>query len=1067
MKAPLPDNEAQRIEELLQYKLLDTPDEQAFDDLTRLAAYICGTPISLISLIDAQRQWFKSKVGLDVSETPRDFAFCAHAILEPDVFVVPDTTADDRFATNPLVTSEPHMRFYAGVPLITPEKQALGTLCVIDQVPRNLSPEQLEALRILGRQVLKQLELRRNLANLTLQATDRKQTQKARRQFFKGIAGGFGVASAILIIIGVVSHQSATRLIETNNRVAQTQERLNKLEELLSQIKDAETGQRGYLLTGEERYLEPYKTAIARIDGEIKHLRKLTANYPNQHKQLDALESAMKNKLAELKGTIDLRKYQGFESAMQLVRTDLGKKLMDDIRSLVREIETQENELLKQQVVEARTSARFMIVTLAIGIVLTFVILCGIYFLIYQEITERQWAEEALKKERNFISAVIDTSSALVVVLDRQGRIVRFNRACQQTTGYSLDEVRDRYLWNLFLIPEEVEPVKATFAKLQAGQFPNEFENYWLTKDGSRRLIAWSNTALLDNQGSVEYVIGTGIDITERKQAEKALKESEEKYRLVVDNLKEVIFQTDIARRLTFLNPAWTEITGFSLDESLGKRFLHFIHRDDRKLHEEQFQPLIQRLKEDCRYQVRYLTKNGSVAHFEIYAQQLSADDNTLIGISGTLNDITERKRREQHLSAEQATTRVLAESVTLSEATPKILQAICESLGWDVGELWSVDASANVLRRVETWHQQSLDVSEFEAVSEQITFAPGIGLPGQVWESTEPTWIVNVVEDGNFLRTSIATKVGLHAAFGFPILNGDERLGVMTFFSREVQQPDTDLLKTMAAIGSQIGQFIKRKQAEEELQRQNQILQAELNQAAEYVRSLLPHPLTGVVTSEAQFVPSLQLGGDAFDYYWLDADHLAVYLLDVAGHGVRSALLSVSVLNVLRSQSLSNTNFYQPSVVLAALNRVFQMSETGDDYFTIWYGVYNRVKRELVYACAGHPPALLLSNASIDTPVKELGSLSIPIGMLPEADFDDDSCEIQPGSRLYLLSDGVYEILQPDGQIWGLNAFIDLLTDYKKSNIGNLDQVLHHIQRVNGSKALDDDFSLLEINLN
>jgi GAF domain-containing protein len=149
------------------------------------------------------------------------------------------------------------------VPLITPEKQALGTLCVIDHVPRNLSPEQLEALQILGRQVLKQLELRRNLANLTLQATDRKHTQKVRRQFFRGIAGGFGLASAILMLIGVVSYQSATRLIETNSRVAQTQERLNKLEELLSQMKDAETGQRGYILTGEERYLEPYKTQLS------------------------------------------------------------------------------------------------------------------------------------------------------------------------------------------------------------------------------------------------------------------------------------------------------------------------------------------------------------------------------------------------------------------------------------------------------------------------------------------------------------------------------------------------------------------------------------------------------------------------------------------------------------------------------------------------------------------------------------------------------------------------------------------------------------------------------------
>jgi sigma-B regulation protein RsbU (phosphoserine phosphatase) len=186
-----------------------------------------------------------------------------------------------------------------------------------------------------------------------------------------------------------------------------------------------------------------------------------------------------------------------------------------------------------------------------------------------------------------------------------------------------------------------------------------------------------------------------------------------------------------------------------------------------------------------------------------------------------------------------------------------------------------------------------------------------------------------------------------------------------------------------------------------------------------------------------------------------------------VAGHGVRSALLSVSVLNVLRSQSLPNTNFSQPSAVLAALNRVFQMNENGDDYFTIWYGVYNQVKQELVYACAGHPPAILLSEASSTTSVKQLGSLSIPIGMLPEADFEDDSCKIQSGSTLYLFSDGVYEIPQPDGKIWGLNAFIDFIIDYKKSNTGQLGTVLYHIQTVNTKKELDDDFSLLEINFN
>jgi sigma-B regulation protein RsbU (phosphoserine phosphatase) len=172
--------------------------------------------------------------------------------------------------------------------------------------------------------------------------------------------------------------------------------------------------------------------------------------------------------------------------------------------------------------------------------------------------------------------------------------------------------------------------------------------------------------------------------------------------------------------------------------------------------------------------------------------------------------------------------------------------------------------------------------------------------------------------KDGNFQRTSVAAKAGLRAAFGFPILAGNERLGVISFFSREEQPPDADLLKMMAAIGSQIGQFIKRKQAEEEVQRQNQVLQAQLNQAAKYVRSLLPRPLTGSLTIDNQFVPSRQLGGDAFDYYWLDADHLVIYLLDVAGHGVRSALLSVSVLNVLRFAIASQHEFLSTQCCIA-----------------------------------------------------------------------------------------------------------------------------------------------------
>jgi len=176
-----PDNEKQRLETLRGYEILDSAPEAAFDDLTLLASYICQTPIALISLIDAERQWFKSKVGISVSETTRDIAFCATAILQSDVFIVPDATQDQRFADNPLVTAEPKIRFYAGAAL-TANGHALGTLCVVDQVPRELSSEQTEALRALSRQVLAQLELRRNLKRLenALAARDRAEAEQQR-----------------------------------------------------------------------------------------------------------------------------------------------------------------------------------------------------------------------------------------------------------------------------------------------------------------------------------------------------------------------------------------------------------------------------------------------------------------------------------------------------------------------------------------------------------------------------------------------------------------------------------------------------------------------------------------------------------------------------------------------------------------------------------------------------------------------------------------------------------------------------------------------------------------------
>ena len=175
--ANLHPQEEDRLAELLKFEVLDTSDESCFDELTELASNICGTPISLISLIDSQRQWFKSRVGLDARETPKDLAFCAHAILQKDIFEIPNALKDERFVDNPLVTESPDIRFYAGMPLITSSGLPIGTLCVIDTQPKTLNTEQKRALEILAKQVISQLELR-------LHARKMQRMNKEREKFY-------------------------------------------------------------------------------------------------------------------------------------------------------------------------------------------------------------------------------------------------------------------------------------------------------------------------------------------------------------------------------------------------------------------------------------------------------------------------------------------------------------------------------------------------------------------------------------------------------------------------------------------------------------------------------------------------------------------------------------------------------------------------------------------------------------------------------------------------------------------------------------------------------------------
>jgi phosphoserine phosphatase RsbU/P len=258
---------------------------------------------------------------------------------------------------------------------------------------------------------------------------------------------------------------------------------------------------------------------------------------------------------------------------------------------------------------------------------------------------------------------------------------------------------------------------------------------------------------------------------------------------------------------------------------------------------------------------------------------------------------------------------------------------------------------------------------------------------------------------------------------------------------------------------------MLERNEAYKALVESQELLAAELSEAADYVRSLLPKPLDGDVKTEWQFITSTSLGGDSFGYHWLDDDHFAVYLLDVCGHGVGAALLSISAMDVLRSRNLPDTDFYDPADVLGHLNNIFDMEEHNNMYFTMWYGVYAKSKGRMTFASGGHPPAILISDVHSDSPeVKELKTPGTLIGGMPDMKFKNDSVDIRESSELYIFSDGVYEIAKPDDTMWDYQEFVDLLVASSKQQGGTVEDIYRGVIDVQGSDDLEDDFSMIKI---
>jgi PAS domain S-box-containing protein len=439
MKAPLPEDETARLKALQQYDILDTEAEAAFDDLTRLAAYLCGTPIALISLIDDCRQWFKSKVGLAVSETHRDLAFCAHAILQPQsVLVVPDTFLDERFAHHALVTGEPHIRFYAGAPIVTPQGYSLGTLCVIDQVPRQITPEQVQALQALSRQVMSQLELRQHISDLTQSVQTEREAVNERQQAQEEVYRQ-NVRSQLFAEVSLKIRQSLQLEDILRVTVTEVQQILQSDRVLLFQLLNdgsgtvvEEVGVPGYPITlGQdiidpcfnEEYLELYRQGRVGAVADIEQ----AGIAPCYVEFLQRLEVK-----ANLVVPI-------------LIRDTLWGLLIAHQCAHPRQWTEFETQLLQQ-------------IADQIGIALSQAQLLD------QEIRQRQAIAQS-QAELRILSAALESAVEGISQLDPQGRYLRVNPAYAHTIGYEPEELIGME-WVQTVHPDDLEAVRAAYQRM-------------------------------------------------------------------------------------------------------------------------------------------------------------------------------------------------------------------------------------------------------------------------------------------------------------------------------------------------------------------------------------------------------------------------------------------------------------------------------------------------------------------------------------------------------------------------------------------------------------------------
>jgi PAS domain S-box-containing protein len=418
-------------------------------------------------------------------------------------------------------------------------------------------------------------------------------------------------------------------------------------------------------------------------------------------------------------------------------------------------------------------------------------------------------AEATLREQASFLDL---THDSIVARRFDDDVITYWSRGAEELYGWDRAEAMGR-LGSEFrktVAPLPLDEIKAEL--LHVGRWEGELVNN--KRDGTPVLVTSRWSLQRDRHGRPATIVVTGNDITERKRAEQALRESEEQWREVFEHNPVMYFMVSPTGTVLSVNGFGAAQLGYAPAELIGQSVLSVFFEEDRALVKDQLATCVEELGRSHSWEIRKIHKDGAVLWVRENGKAVRRSGNDAI-ILVACEDITERKRDEQRREALYAVTRVLAESDSLAGAAPHILAAVGENLEWEWGALWCVQRAGTPLRCDCLWHAPDIATAEFDTVCRERGYASGEGRLGQVWQSAKPIWMVDATTEPQFLRAAAAAKVGLHGAVIFPILLDTEALGVIEFFSRAAREPDEEQLATLSAIGSQIGQFIKRGRAE------------------------------------------------------------------------------------------------------------------------------------------------------------------------------------------------------------------------------------------------------------